>query len=136
MRAAEGVYGGVRARKRVEIERAERVEGRAVEHGHVERLSPAEDDSGEIEHLPDGSVSIPLFEERLVVRKELVVRERVVVRKRTVRNEHRIETNLRRERIDVQGEMDDGHVRHSRRRGDQATNAPRRVGNGGPGTAR
>jgi sporulation protein YlmC with PRC-barrel domain len=57
------------------------------------------------ELLSDGSVSIPLFEERLVVRKELVVRERVVIRKRTVTEEHRIEADLRSERIEVEGDV-------------------------------
>jgi len=38
-------------------------------------------DSGEIEYLDDGSVSIPIIDEELVVYKRLVVRERVIVRK-------------------------------------------------------
>jgi uncharacterized protein (TIGR02271 family) len=104
--------GTVRARKRVETQRVERVEPRSVERGDFER-APADDaDSGEIETLEDGSVSIPLFEERLVVRKELFVRERVILRKRTVTEHHRIETELRKEWIevggDVEGEPPDG----------------------------
>ena len=43
-----------------------------------------EADSGEVEVLPDGSVSIPVFQEELVIEKRLVVRERVIVRKHTV----------------------------------------------------
>jgi uncharacterized protein (TIGR02271 family) len=98
--------GTVRARKRVETEQVERIEPRSVEHGDFER-APAEDgDSGEIETLEDGSVSIPLFEERLVVRKELFVRERVILRKRTVTEHHRIETELRKERIEVEGDVE------------------------------
>ena len=99
--AEQQVAGHIRARKRVESERVERVEDRAVEYGEVERTSPHERDSGEIETLEDGSVSIPLFEERLVVTKELVVRERVIVRKRTVSERHRIDAELRKERIDI-----------------------------------
>ena len=98
----EHAVGAVRARKRVETERVERVEPRAIEYGELERTVPAEGDSGEIETLPDGSISIPLFEERLVVRKELVVRERVVIRKRTVTEEHRIEAELRKEQIELE----------------------------------
>ena len=98
--------GTVRARKRVETQRVERVEPRSVERGDFER-APADDaDSGEIETLEDGSVSIPLFEERLVVRKELFVRERVILRKRTVTEHHRIETELRKERIEVEGDVE------------------------------
>jgi uncharacterized protein (TIGR02271 family) len=102
------LYGSVRARKHVDTERVERVEGRAVEHGDVERLAAEEGDSGEVEELPDGSISIPLFEERLVVRKELVVRERVVIRKRVVREKQRIEADLRTERIEVEGDLEPG----------------------------
>ena len=56
--------------------------------------------------LADGSISIPLFEERLVVVKELVVRERVVVRKRTVTEHERIEAELRTERIEIEGNLE------------------------------
>ena len=38
-------------------------------------------DSGEIEYLDDGGISVPLIEEELVVLKRKVVRERVIVRK-------------------------------------------------------
>ena len=102
----EEPYATVGARKRVETERVEQVEPRAVEHGEFER-APAEDgDSGEIEVLPDGSVSIPLLEERLVVSKETYVRERVILRKRTVTEHQRIEADLRRERIEVEGDVE------------------------------
>ena len=94
--------GGVRARKRVETEHVEETVPREVEDlEEVVRTAPNEQDSGEVETLPDGSVSIPLFEERLVVRKELVVRERVLVRKRTVTERERVEAELRREHVDI-----------------------------------
>jgi uncharacterized protein (TIGR02271 family) len=98
--------GSVRARKRVDRERAERVEPRAVEYGDLERAPASDGDSGEIETLEDGSISIPLFEERLVITKELVVRERVILRKRTVTEQHRIEAELRKERIEVEGDVE------------------------------
>ncbi len=100
----EHVGGHVHARKRVESESVSRVEPRSTEYGDVERVAAGDGDSGEIETLPDGSVSIPLFEERLVVSKELVVRERVVIRKRTVTEEHRIDAELRKERIDLEAD--------------------------------
>jgi uncharacterized protein (TIGR02271 family) len=98
--------GSVRARKRVETEKVERVEPRSVEHGDFEREPVSDGDSGEIETLEDGSISIPLFEERLVVSKELLVRERVILRKRTVTEQHRIEAELQKERIEVEGDVE------------------------------
>lgn len=107
----EEVYGRVRARKRVEHDAVDWLEPLAVQHGEVERVAAQDGDSGEIERLADGSVSIPLFEERLVVQKEVVVRERIVIRKRTVMEEHRIEAELRRERLEIEGDVDAGRAR-------------------------
>jgi uncharacterized protein (TIGR02271 family) len=98
--------GSVRARKRVETDHVERVEPRSVEYGDFERAPVSDGDSGEIETLEDGSISIPLFEERLVVSKELFVRERVILRKRTVTEQHRIEAELRKEEIEVEGDVE------------------------------
>jgi stress response protein YsnF len=71
---------------------------------HGERVPPPANDSGEIETLPDGSISIPVLEEQLVVTKRVVVRERIIVRKDVeVRSEH-VQTELRRERVAIEGE--------------------------------
>jgi hypothetical protein len=59
------------------------VEGN-LEQGGIERVRVVGDDSGQIEILADGSVSIPLLEEQVVKTKRAVVRERIIVRKRTV----------------------------------------------------
>ncbi|CAA9255007.1 MAG: hypothetical protein AVDCRST_MAG76-2495 [uncultured Acidimicrobiales bacterium] len=96
--------GRVRARKLVDYRRAEQVVPRDVEHAELERAAAAETDSGLVETLPDGSVSIPVFEEVLVVEKRLVVRERVIIRKHTVTEEHLVEADLRRERIEVEAD--------------------------------
>ena len=98
--------GGVRARKIVEHERVEQLVPRQIEDADVERLAPGDGDSGEIETLPDGSISIPVFEEQLVVEKRLVVRERIIIRKRTLTEEHVVEADLRRERIEVDVDSD------------------------------
>ena len=95
--------GVVRARKHVETERVAEVVPREIEDADVERVAASDGDSGEIETLPDGSVSIPLLEEELVITKRTVVRERVVIRKRTVTEHERIEADLRRERVDIDG---------------------------------
>ena len=101
--------GAVRARKRIETQSASELVGRAIEHFEdVEHLPPNEDDSAEIETLPDGSVSIPILEEQLVVTKRPVVRERVLIRKHAQSERYRIEAKLRREQIDV----DEHNVRH------------------------
>jgi stress response protein YsnF len=50
----------------------------------VEHTPPFEGDQGEVLSLPDGSLSVPVFEEQLVVPPTWVVRERVVLRKTTV----------------------------------------------------
>ena len=101
--------GRVRVRKHVETLPVEQSVSRSVEHADdSERVPAAEGDSGEVETLEDGSVSIPVFEEVLVVTKKLVVRERVIVRKRTVVDEYVLQTELRREHvtIDTEGDVD------------------------------
>jgi uncharacterized protein (TIGR02271 family) len=52
--------------------------------------------------LADGSVSIPVLEEQIVVERRLVVRERIVVRKTVVREPHPIATTLRREVLEIE----------------------------------
>lgn len=100
--------GTVRARKHVDVETVEQVVPRGVEHADLERTGPLDGDSGQVETLPDGSLSIPVFEEQIIVEKRLVVRERVVLRKHTVYEEHRVEADLKRERLEVET---DGDVR-------------------------
>ena len=99
--------GRIRVRKHVETVPVEEVVPRSVEHADIsERLPAEEGDSGEVITLEDGSVSIPVFEEVLVVTKKLVVRERVVVRKETVIDEYRLQTDLQREHVTVETDGD------------------------------
>ncbi len=98
--------GRVGVRKLVDHERVETVVPRDVEHAEFERQPPGEVDSGEVEVLADGSVSIPVFEEELVIEKRLVVRERIIVRKRVVTEERRVEADLRRERVEVEADLE------------------------------
>jgi uncharacterized protein (TIGR02271 family) len=93
--------GRVRARKVIESEHITQVVPRAVEHADVERVAPQPGDSGQVETFPDGSMSVPVFEERLVVQKQLVVIERVIIRKQRTTEEHQIEADLRRERVEI-----------------------------------
>ena len=93
--------GRLGVRKVVDHERASTVVPVGTEHADMERYPVTEADSGEVEVLPDGSVSIPVFQEELVIEKRLVVRERVIVRKHTVTEDRLVEADLRKERVEV-----------------------------------
>jgi len=93
--------GRVRIRKILEERPFEDVVARGIEHAEFERVPAHDDDSGELEQLPDGSVSIPVLEEQLVIEKRVVVRERVIVRKRVEQASQRIHADLRREVMEV-----------------------------------
>jgi uncharacterized protein (TIGR02271 family) len=78
-----------------------------TEHAGVSRVPASEGDSGEIETLPDGSISIPVLEEELVVTKRMVVRERIVVRRETRVETQRLEETLRKERVEIETAEDE-----------------------------
>ena len=97
--------GSVRVRKRVERDKVDEVIPRSVEaFDEIEARPPNEQDSGEVEVLPDGSVSIPVLEEELVITKRTVVRERVVVKKRTETRQERVEAEIRKERVEIEAD--------------------------------
>jgi uncharacterized protein (TIGR02271 family) len=100
--------GSVRARREVVRERVREEHPRKRQELATERLAVEEGDSGEIETLPDGSISIPLFEERLVVTHETVLRERVIIKKEEVTDWETVEADLRRERVrfDSDGDLE------------------------------
>ena len=75
---------------------------RGVEAAEIERTGPNENDSGEVETLSDGSVSVPVFEEEVVVTKRTVVRERVVIRRDLVTERHAVETELLKEQVEME----------------------------------
>lgn len=74
---------------------------RRVEELAQERVEAAASDSGEIEILPDGSVSIPVFEEQLVITRRIVLTERVIIRKALITEWQSVEARLRRERVET-----------------------------------
>jgi len=100
--------GAVRVRKSVESDSVEHRVPREVEHAELEHVPVDGEDSGLVETLPDGSISIPVFEEELVVTKRLVVRERVIVRKETQVEEETVTADVRREQVKI--DADDGIV--------------------------
>ena len=91
--------GSARARREVELNTVRADVPRLRDQLAQERVPVADDDSGEVETLPDGSISIPLFEEELVVTKRTVLRERVIIRKETVTEWETVEAELCREHV-------------------------------------
>jgi uncharacterized protein (TIGR02271 family) len=108
----EHEIGKVRVRKQIEEDSVEETFDRRTEHADMERLPPEHNDSGEIETLPDGSVSIPVFEEQLVVQKRLVVRERIIIRKEVVTEQQQVTADLKRERVEIDADTDVADVVH------------------------
>ena len=102
VRHEEVEAGAIRVRKLVDVDQVEELVPRRLQTGAVERVAAGDGDSGEIETLPDGSISIPVFEEELLITKRVVVRERVIVRKETVTEDVPIQTELRRERVEIE----------------------------------
>jgi uncharacterized protein (TIGR02271 family) len=93
--------GVVRVRKRVRSEPVTEVIELGVEHAELERVPAEPDDTGEVETLPDGSISVPVLEEELVVTRRTVVRERVIVRKRLEVEARELSDVLRIEEVEV-----------------------------------
>jgi uncharacterized protein (TIGR02271 family) len=96
--------GVVTARKTVESRVVDESVPRFIEYAEAERVKPSKEDSGKIEMLPDGSVSIPVLEEQIVVTRRTVVRERIIIRKSTQTVEERVTAELRREHVIVESE--------------------------------
>jgi uncharacterized protein (TIGR02271 family) len=93
--------GTVEAHRVVESDDVRLSVPREVERVTHERIPAHENDSGQIETLPDGTVSIPLYEEEVVVTKRVVLRERVLIRKQTVTEHHDVRERVRRERVTI-----------------------------------
>jgi uncharacterized protein (TIGR02271 family) len=98
--------GSVRARKVVDTYRVVDDVPVRVDEVVVDRVPVEADDSGRIETLPDGSISIPFYEEEVVVEKRTILRERVIIRRDVVTETERVETELRKERVEI--EADEG----------------------------
>ena len=96
--------GRVRAVKHVDVENVSARVERGSERAELETaaVEDAEHDSGEVETLPDGSLSIPVFEEQIIITKRVVVRERVILRKHTVYEEQVVTAELKKERLEVE----------------------------------
>ena len=93
--------GKVRARKSLATERVEQTVPVERELVELERLPAEEHDSGRVEELADGSVSVPVFGEEIEIRKRVVVKERVRLAKRTVTDEETVAADVAREQIEI-----------------------------------
>jgi uncharacterized protein (TIGR02271 family) len=110
IRTAPMDAGSVRIRKGVDTEHVtERIDSESEAFDRVDHMPANPGDSGEIETLPDGSISIPILEEQLVISKRLVVRERIIVRKVVNTQQHVVEAELRRERVAIDGDVEQDH---------------------------
>jgi uncharacterized protein (TIGR02271 family) len=93
--------GFLRARKRVETATVDEAMLRNTQDVVLERVQSTEEDAGGVLTLPDGGVSIPIYEERLVVRKEVVLKERLIVRKKIVTQTENVQSEIQREQVEV-----------------------------------
>ena len=98
------IRGVLRARRRVVTEHAETTLPLESERLVRQRVPPAPEDDGRVRTLPDGSISIPVYREELVVTKRTVLAERIIIRKETVKKLHRVQADLRREHIELETE--------------------------------
>ena len=102
--------GRVRATKHGDMQHFEQLVPRDVEHAELEHRPAGESDSDQVETMADGSVSVSLFEERIFIEKRMVVRERIILRKVKVREEHLVEADLRKKRIEIETEGQVGNL--------------------------
>jgi uncharacterized protein (TIGR02271 family) len=98
---ADQEYGVLRAQKQIETQAVSESVPRLREEARVDRVPAHKGDSGQIETLPDGSISIPVLEEELVITKRVVVRERIVIRKETTTEKTRVTDELRKENVEI-----------------------------------
>jgi uncharacterized protein (TIGR02271 family) len=98
--------GFLRARKQIDAVTVEETIPAAVEDVDVERVPVSDGDPGGVETLPDGGVSIPIYEEQVVVTKRVVLKERVVIRKRITEVVEPVRAELRRERVEIDVDED------------------------------
>jgi len=118
VRRRERRYGGARVRTRVVTERAEEAVPLMADALRVVEVAvpDPEADSGQVEETEEG-LSVPVFEERLIVQKRLVVAKRVLLRReQRLLREERVGAELRRQRVQVEIDRHPDDVRSDARR--------------------
>ena len=104
-------FGLLRAKKRVETVKVDHEVPVEAEDIRLDRIPVEDGDSGRIETLPDGRISIPVYEEELVVTKRIVLKERVLIEKHVVTRTVPLREELRTERVEL--EADEGVEVHT-----------------------
>jgi uncharacterized protein (TIGR02271 family) len=74
---------------------------RQVESIESEHTSAEPADDGKIHELSDGTLSIPVFEEQIVVTRRTVVRERILLRRQIVAETVEVKTEVHREEFEL-----------------------------------
>lgn len=92
----------VRVRKWVETDPFHQQVDRNVGVVQTDHAPPDDIEDGEVHELADGSLSIPVFEEQIVVSRRTVVRERVLLRRHIVAETVEVNEEVRREDFDIE----------------------------------
>jgi uncharacterized protein (TIGR02271 family) len=95
--------GEVVVSKQVETERVTTPVSRRVEHVRIERR-PVSGASAASPELGEGEIRVPVIEEEVVVEKRPVIKEEIVVSRHAETETEQVETDVRRERVDVEGD--------------------------------
>ena len=97
--------GRVRLRKWVETEHVTRTVPVSHEEAHLQREPIGADEAAgaDLDDLTESDREMVLTEEQIVVNKKVVPKERVRLEKETVTEDVPVETDLRRERVEVEG---------------------------------
>jgi uncharacterized protein (TIGR02271 family) len=93
--------GAMSIRKRVETQHVSQPVSTTHEEVTVERRPVSEAGSAARGDIAEGEIRIPVYEDEIVVDKRRVLKEELVVKKREVEDTQTVETDLRKERVDV-----------------------------------
>ena len=107
--------GEVNVGKHVETERVSQPVSKRRERVYIERR-PASGDTPRGATFENDEIRVPVTEEELRVEKHPVVKEELIVGKETVEDTERIETDVRKERFDIQDDAGLLDERERRRR--------------------
>ena len=92
----------IKLRKWVQSEPFYQEFNRDAEELDADHVPPEPGDDGEVHELADGTLSIPVFEEQIVVTRRTVVRERVLLRRQIVAETVQVNEEVRREQFELE----------------------------------
>lgn len=97
----------VRLKKWVETSTFRDEVTRQVGSVEAEHAQAEDADDGEIHELSDGTLSIPIFEEQIVLSRRTVVRERILLKRKVVAESVEVNTEVRREEFELRNSEGD-----------------------------